>query len=230
MSGAGPAPGAAEAPALLALRSALAANRPLPAPPNPDFRRAAVLVPLWPRNGELELLFTSRSPELKTHAGQVSFPGGSIDPGESPREAALREAREEVGLQPAHVEVLGQLDDTPTYAGGFVITPIVGLVHPAAFTAAGHYPWNPSAAEVAALHELPLRDFIGADNLRVEQAEQGGVRFELYWYTVQGTVVWGATARIVHQLATLAAAGAGPAAGPAAGPGAGRAAFDGGDS
>lgn len=206
MSGAGSHPDARpEARGLATLRRALAHRQPRKWLPESGFRRAAVLVPLLPREGELELLFTSRSAELKTHAGQVSFPGGAIDPGETPREAALREAHEEVGLDPAHVEVLGELDEVPTFTGGFVITPIVGLVASTAFTAAGRYPWNPSPAEVAALHELPLQGFTGDANLRVLPAEEQGVKFELYWYTVQGTVVWGATARIVHQLAALAA-------------------------
>lgn len=203
----GPGPAARDlGPQLPALRRALAARRPRPAPPQLGFRRAAVLVPILPRESGLDLLFTSRSAELKTHAGQVSFPGGSIDPGESPRDAALREAREEVGLDPSHVELIGELDETPTFVAGFVITPVVGVVQPWAFTAAGRYPWAPSPAEVAALHELPLRGFVGDKNLRVEQRERDGLRFDLYWYTVEGTVVWGATARIVHQLAALTSA------------------------
>ena len=190
---------------LARLRHAVSAYQPRKAPDHAGFRRAAVLVPVLPREHAVELLFTSRSKELKRHAGQVSFPGGSIDPGETAREAALREAREEVGLDSAHVEVIGELDECPTFVAGFVITPIVGIVQPWAFTAAGRYPWNPSPAEVAALHELPLSGFEEPANLRVENAERGGARFEIFWYTVNGTVVWGATARIVHQLVSLAA-------------------------
>jgi mutator protein MutT len=194
------------APAQLArLRHAVSAHRPRKAPEHLGFRRAAVLVPVLPREDAVELLFTSRSAELKRHAGQVSFPGGSIDSGETPREAALREAREEVGLDSAHVEVIGELDECPTLVAGFVITPVVGIVQPWAFTAAGRYPWNPSPAEVAALHELPLAGFEDPANLRIEHGERDGVRFEILWYTVGGTVVWGATARIVHQLVGLAA-------------------------
>ncbi|GAC1345278.1 MAG: CoA pyrophosphatase [Myxococcales bacterium] len=190
---------------LARLRRAVSGYAPRKAAPHHGFRRAAVLVPLLPRQDAIELLFTSRSAELKTHAGQVSFPGGSIDPGETPRQAALREAHEEVGLDSAHVEVIGELDECPTFVAGFVITPVVGIVQPSAFTAAGRYPWNPSPAEVAALHELPLAGFEDPANLKVEHGEREGVRFELFWYTVEGTVVWGATARIVHQLVELAA-------------------------
>jgi len=172
----------------------------------PEFgAAAAVLVPLLPRPEGLHVLFTERSKELRAHAGQISFPGGRVDPADPDvRAAALREAHEEVGLDAEHVEILGMLDDCPTFVTGFVITPVVGLIDPLAFTAAGRYPWNPSPAEIAALLELPLADFRDPRNLRIEMREREGVQFELYWYTVQGQTVWGATARILNQLIQLA--------------------------
>jgi 8-oxo-dGTP pyrophosphatase MutT (NUDIX family) len=170
-------------------------------------RAAAVLVPLLPRPDGLYVLFTERSKELRAHAGQVSFPGGSVDASDQTVvHAALREAREEVGLREEHVEVLGRLDDCPTFVTGFVISPVVGIVDPLAFTAAGRYPWTPSPAEIASLHELPLDGFCDPANLRIEQRMARGVPHAIYWYTVQKTVVWGATARILHQLLELAAA------------------------
>jgi 8-oxo-dGTP pyrophosphatase MutT (NUDIX family) len=188
------------------IRRALARHQPVL---RADLGRAAgVLVPLLPRPEGLHVLFTERSKELRAHAGQISFPGGSVDVGDADaRAAALREAREEVGLDEQHVEVLGILDDCPTFVTGFVITPVVGLIDPLAFTAAGRYPWAPSPAEIAALHELPLVEFCDPANLRVEMREREGVLFELYWYTVQGQVVWGATARILNQLIQLAREG-----------------------
>jgi 8-oxo-dGTP pyrophosphatase MutT (NUDIX family) len=188
------------------IRRALARHQPVL---RADLGRAAgVLVPLLPRPEGLHVLFTERSKELRAHAGQISFPGGSVDVGDADaRAAALREAREEVGLDEQHVEVLGTLDDCPTFVTGFVITPVVGLIDPLAFTAAGRYPWAPSPAEIAALHELPLVEFCDPANLRVEMREREGVLFELYWYTVQGQVVWGATARILNQLIQLAREG-----------------------
>jgi 8-oxo-dGTP pyrophosphatase MutT (NUDIX family) len=191
--------GQAIAPTLAQIRSALARHTPAVYPELG--RPAAVLVPLLPREDGLYVLVTERSKELRSHAGQVSLPGGSIDAGDKGvREAALREAREEVGLLPEHVEIIGALDDCPTFVTGYVISPVVGVVDPSSFTAAGRYPWSPSPAEIASLHELPLADFRDPANLRIELREHEGVQFELYWYTVQSTVVWGATARILHQL------------------------------
>ena len=156
------------------------------------------------------MLFTERSKELRSHAGQVSFPGGSVDAVDpDARAAALREAGEEVGLRPEHVEIIGVLDDCPTFVTGYVITPVVGVVDPLAFTAAGRYPWSPSPAEIAALHELPLAGFLDPRNLRAEMREREGVPYQLLWYTVNGTVVWGATARILHQLIEIATTEAG---------------------
>ncbi len=80
----------------------------------------------------------------------------------------------------------------------------MGVVDPLAFTAAGRYPWTPSPAEIAGLHELPLAEFCDKRNLRLEMREREGSLFELYWYTVQGVTIWGATARILHQLIELA--------------------------
>lgn len=190
------------APTLAQIRRALSRHKP---ELYPEFgRAAAVLLPLLPRPDGLHALFTERSKELRSHAGQVSFPGGSIDEGEQVQAAALREAREEVGLSSDHVELIGALDDCPTFVTGYVISPVVGVVDPLAFTAAGRYPWTPSPAEIAALHELPLAPFCDPANLRIEIREREGVQYQLYWYTVQGTVVWGATARILHQLLELA--------------------------
>jgi len=185
------------------IRRAIARHQPVL---RPEFgRAAAVLVPLLPRPEGLHVLFTERSKELRSHAGQISFPGGSVDQSDKDvRSAALREAREEVGLREEHVDILGTIDDCPTFVTGYVITPVVGVVDPLAFTAAGRYPWEPSPAEIAALHELPLAEFMDPKNLKIEWRAREGQMFELYWYNVQGATVWGATARILHQLIRLA--------------------------
>jgi 8-oxo-dGTP pyrophosphatase MutT (NUDIX family) len=193
------------APTLAQIRRALARHLPRRSPEK--FRPAAVLVPLLPRPEGLHVLFTERSKELRSHAGQISFPGGGIDASDpDARTAALREAREEVGLEPRHVEIIGQLDDCPTFVTGYVIAPVVGVVDPLAFTATGRYPWSPSVAEIAALHELPLDDFMDPASRRVEELLREGQPYELTWYTVGGATVWGATARILRQLIELATA------------------------
>ena len=193
------------APTLPQIRRAL--SRHIPRKSSETFRPAAVLVPLLPRPEGLHVLLTERSKDLRSHAGQISFPGGGIDSGDrDARTAALREAREEVGLDPRHVEIIGQLDDCPTFVTGYVIVPVVGVVDPLAFTAAGRYPWTPSEDEIAALHELPLDAFLDAKNRRVEQRLRNGEPYELTWYTVGGTTVWGATARILRQLLEIAEA------------------------
>jgi 8-oxo-dGTP pyrophosphatase MutT (NUDIX family) len=167
-------------------------------------RPAAVLVPILPRKDGLHILFTERSAKLRAHAGQISFPGGKVDPGDNTmRETALREANEEVGLDRAHAKIIGELDDVPTFVTGYVITPIVAIID-LSVASELRYPWKPSAHEVTRLHELPLEEFLAPDTLRIEERERDGVRFELYWYTVRGTIVWGATARIVRQLLDLA--------------------------
>ncbi len=113
------------------------------------FERAAVLVPLLARPGEPTLLFTRRTELVTRHRGEISFPGGHLEPGEGPRDAALREAREEVALEPASVEVLGELDERPTVTS-YVVTPVVGLVR---------YPperFRRQGGEVAEVFEVPL--------------------------------------------------------------------------
>ena len=91
-------------------------------------RRAAVIVPLFFRAGEAYVLFTQRTEDVPTHKGQISFPGGMVEPEDGGlAAAALRETFEEVGVRPDQVQVLGQLDDMPTSSAPFVITPFVGL-------------------------------------------------------------------------------------------------------
>ena len=193
------------APTLPQIRRALAHHVPLKS--KETFRPAAGLVPLLPRPEGLHVLLTERSRDLRSHAGQISFPGGGIDAADADaRTAALREAREEVGLDARHVEIIGQLDDCPTFVTGYVILPVVGVVDPLAFTAAGRYPWMPSAAEIASIHELSLDGFLDPRNRRVEQRLRNGEPYELTWYTVGGATVWGATARILRQLLEIAQA------------------------
>jgi 8-oxo-dGTP pyrophosphatase MutT (NUDIX family) len=179
-----------------ALVAALAA-RPRLTLDRGDRTAAAVLVPLLAVDGDLHLLYTRRAPSLPHHQGQVAFPGGAIDPGDAdPAAAALREAREEIGLDPARVRVLGALDDIETVRTRFVITPVVGLVpHP--------YPWRPSPEEVDAIFTVPVRRLEAPATARRELWDFGGTRLPVDLYAVDGHVIWGATQRITAHLLAL---------------------------
>jgi 8-oxo-dGTP pyrophosphatase MutT (NUDIX family) len=153
---------------------------------------AAVLIPIVDRSEGPTVLFTQRSGALRSHSGQIAFPGGRIDPGDDgPLGAALREAEEEIGLEPGDVELIGALQPTPTIATNYAVYPFVGLIEPGRS-------WRPSAAEVAEVLELPLH------GLRAGYARRRllrrGVPFRTDVYCVDQHLIWGATARIVADL------------------------------
>jgi 8-oxo-dGTP pyrophosphatase MutT (NUDIX family) len=152
---------------------------------------AAVLVPLFARNGELHAVFTRRRDDLRRHAGEISFPGGRQDPGEDLRQTALREAHEEIGLDPAGVELVGALSPTPTVVTSYAIYPFVGVIEPA--TA-----WRPSADEVAEVLELSLPKL--KQGYGRERLIRRGLPFRTDVYKTDGALIWGATARILGDL------------------------------
>ncbi len=164
--------------------------------PEGGLRHAAVLVPLFEHEGEAHVLLTRRRPDLSRHAGQVSFPGGRIEAGEAPLSAALREAQEEVGLDPARVEVLGRLDETLVLVTGFRLTPWVGLVpYP--------YPYTAHPAEVEAILYVSLAALVRPGVHRTEEREAYGDLHLIHFYDLPAVTIWGATARVLHQLLTL---------------------------
>ncbi|MEW6705119.1 MAG: CoA pyrophosphatase [Pseudomonadota bacterium] len=162
---------------------------------------ASVLVPLVLRE-ELTVLLTQRTDHLTDHPGQISFPGGRAEPEDADAVAtALREAQEEIGLDPAHVDVLGAL---PTYTTGtgFIVTPVIGLVQ-------ADLPLQPDPFEVAEVFEVPLAFLMNPANHRRHEIEWAGVRREFLsmpWDTTdaQGTArryfIWGATAAMLRNL------------------------------
>jgi 8-oxo-dGTP pyrophosphatase MutT (NUDIX family) len=164
--------------------------------PAGGFTPAAVLVPLLLRDGELHVLLTRRRAELRRHASQVAFPGGRIDPGEDSLAAALREAREEVALDPTRAEVMGRLSETLVLQSAFRLTPWVASVpYP--------YPYAAAPGEVAEILLVPLAALARPGAHRVEPREAYGMRLDVHYYSVGPDVIWGATGRILAELLSL---------------------------
>ncbi|HEY8250157.1 MAG TPA: CoA pyrophosphatase [Burkholderiales bacterium] len=153
---------------------------------------AAVLIPLI-AHGELTVLFTQRTTHLKSHAGQVSFPGGRAEPGDASAEfTALREAGEEIGLAAERVEILARLPDYRTRTG-FRVTPVVGLVTPPLALA-------PDPREVAEVFEVPLAFLLDPRNRQRRTREFQGQQVGYYVFEYQERVIWGATAGMLVNL------------------------------
>lgn len=159
---------------------------------------AAVLVPLVVSPRGSYLVFTVRSAALGAHAGEVSFPGGRLETGESTRAAALRETQEELGIPPGDVAVLGALPAAGTRVSGFHITPWVGAL------LGGDPPvLVPDAAEVAEVLRIPIRALTAPGARREQRFIRGQVVTRSPAFDVGGVTIWGATARIVDKLLAL---------------------------
>lgn len=157
---------------------------------------AAVLMPLVERRGGLAVLLTRRSDHLRDHPGQISFPGGRVEPGDAgPLATALREMDEELGIDPAHVGVAGYLP-AQAVVTGFVVTPVVGFLP-------GNIDVRPDAREVAETFEVPLRYVLDPLNLRESTRVVHGLEVPVFEYTYSGHRIWGATASMLHTLARL---------------------------
>jgi 8-oxo-dGTP pyrophosphatase MutT (NUDIX family) len=184
------------------LRTALAIWAPRPSPldqvgpehwPEGGFGEAAVLVPLHEEEGVPSVLLTLRRGDLRTHAGQISFPGGRLDPGETSRQAALREAAEEVGLAPERVEVLGRLSETVVLQSAYRLTPWVASVpYP--------FPYEASPREVEAIWHVPIPALLEPGVHRTERRTFYGLDVDVHFYELEGRTIWGATARILSEL------------------------------
>lgn len=164
--------------------------RPLSAGP---LHPAAVLVPLVEREGGLTVLLTRRADTLKRHSGQVAFPGGRCDPGETPWDTALREAEEEIGLDRGFVRLAGMADPYETVTS-FTVTPIVGFVRPG-------FVVRVSEAEVAEVFETPFAWLMDpANHERREGTAPDGSARRYYVMPHQGRMIWGATAGMLRGL------------------------------
>ena len=154
---------------------------------------SAVLVPLFPTDDGLSVLLTRRSWSLRTHKGEVSFPGGRTDPGETAVAAAVREAFEEVGVDPASVEPLGELDHLTTVTRRAYIVPVVGLLP-------GPPELHVNTAEVDAALLVPLAELLLPEVFREERWGSGEWARPVYFFELMGDTVWGATAALLRQL------------------------------
>jgi 8-oxo-dGTP pyrophosphatase MutT (NUDIX family) len=175
-------------------------------------RPSAVLAPFYELDGELYVVLTRRSWGLRSHTGEVSFPGGRVDEGESVREAALREAQEEVSLDPATVEVLGELDHLMTVTSRSFIVPYVGLLPDVPVL-------HPNPSEVDAVLHVPVRELLLDDVYREEHwvfrtpppwmpadvvPPEEPVERAIFFFELVGDTVWGATAAMLRHLLGLA--------------------------
>jgi 8-oxo-dGTP pyrophosphatase MutT (NUDIX family) len=160
-------------------------------------RASAVLAPLYDGDDGATVVLTRRSWHLRAHKGEVSFPGGGQDAGESLTDTARREAWEETGLDPASVEIIGELDHLTTFTSQSFIVPFVGSL-PGRPALAG----NP--AEVEAILHVPLRELLRPDVFHEEVWPLWGEERRIFFFELAGDTVWGATAAMLRQLLGLA--------------------------
>lgn len=172
------------------IKTALAAHRRITMESGPV--PAAVLLPLFVKNGEYHVLFTKRTERVNHHRGEISFPGGCSDPeDESSLATALRETWEEVGIDPAHIEILGVLDDFYSIHH-YLVTPYVGL-----FPA--DYPLRINGGEIERVIEVPLPHLLRPEIFRNEDWSWKGRTTPVYFYTYLQDEIWGLTAAILKQ-------------------------------
>jgi 8-oxo-dGTP pyrophosphatase MutT (NUDIX family) len=148
-------------------------------------------------DGGAEVLLTRRSQDLTNHRGEISFPGGRLDIGETFEAAALREAHEEVNLEPSIVRIVGRLDAISTRVSRSFIVPVVGTVE--------HTPsLTPATSEVDRILWVPLGELTRSDTFREELWQFEGERRTIFFFELDDETIWGATARLLHQLLRVA--------------------------
>jgi 8-oxo-dGTP pyrophosphatase MutT (NUDIX family) len=188
----GPLPGAG-AQALMAPRPLSDWPRDLP---KDRVRLAAGLVLLVPDKGEAQVVLTQRARTLDRHSGQVSLPGGAIDPGETIEQAALREAQEEIGLAPDAVRTLGALTPIDIPVSGFRLHPIVGASE-------ANLRLRPADGEVARIIAVPLQDLLDPAAIVWRKMSRADQTFDVPAFPISDAEVWGATAMVLAELLVL---------------------------
>lgn len=164
--------------------------------PHAGARVAAALLLLYPGADGVSVPLTVRASTLARHAGQISLPGGATNPGETLVEGALREASEEIGLDPGEVRILGELTPVQVLVSGFTLHPIVGL-------ADTRPPFHASPAEVAEILEVRLEHLRDASRIRTGTRVREGVAIEYPYFDLSGHHVWGATAMVLGEFICL---------------------------
>ncbi len=170
------------------------APAPLPSPLEPTgVRASAVLAALYEADDQVHVVLTRRAQHMRSHRGEVSFPGGGQDPGEDLRTTARREAHEEIGLDPAVVEIIGELDHLQTIVGQSFIAPFVALLPERPELVA-----NP--AEVELILHVPIVDLLDPAIFREERWGIPPMEFAVQFFEVPGDTIWGATGRMLRNL------------------------------
>ena len=164
-------------------------DRPALAIDAPEHRRAYVLIAIIEDGDGYGVLFSRRSQNLAAHSGQIAFPGGAVEQGESLEAAALRESEEEVGIPASRVEIIGRLDDLITNSG-FLVAPFVGLIE-------GKIDYILQASEVDEVFEVPIHRLLAEDQPEVRYVEFRGKRYPVYYYHSDHHEIWGLTGRIL---------------------------------
>ena len=158
---------------------------------HPKFKLAAVLIPIIDSGGSTEFIFTVRTSKVQKHKGEISFPGGAFEEelDHSLQETAIREAKEEINLNPEQIQVLGELDDFCTMTG-YIIHPVVAHVSPP-------YEYRLAKSEVAEIFTVPLDFFKNPTHFEERIINMGDWQYAVYYFKTKTHTIWGATAHIV---------------------------------
>jgi 8-oxo-dGTP pyrophosphatase MutT (NUDIX family) len=158
---------------------------------------SAVLLPIYYKEGEVHILFTRRTENVREHKRQISFPGGAYQEGDkSLLDTALRESAEEICLSPDRVKVLGELDDTVTLTTNYIVSPFVGLIP-------WPYDFRPDGWETDEIIEAPIPALLDEESWHHKTEIIAGKKVTAYFYHYRDDVIWGATARILAQFLEL---------------------------